>query len=127
VNPANETAPASGNGDTAGAALRYSRGKRDPDALDWDVGAGAKLALFPLFPNPDARTTFLRNRLIRRRGRFTRFPIRRPRDTSIWKLEASLKCRSCRKGRYAPPVRMIKLTEARSITPYKCVHPDEER
>jgi hypothetical protein len=34
--------------------------------------------------------------------------IRRPRDTPIWKLEASLKCRSCRKGRSAPPVRMIK-------------------
>ncbi|KRR07685.1 hypothetical protein [Bradyrhizobium valentinum] len=32
--------------------------------------------------------------------------IRRPRDTPIWKLEASLKCRSCRKGRSAPPVRM---------------------
>jgi hypothetical protein len=29
--------------------------------------------------------------------------IRRPRDTPIWKLEAALKCRSCRKGRYAPP------------------------
>ena len=28
--------------------------------------------------------------------------IRRPRDTPIWKLEASLKCRSCRKGRSAP-------------------------
>ena len=53
--------------------------------------------------------------------------IRRPRDTPIWKLEASLKCRSCRKGRYAPPVRMIKRTEARSITPYKWVHPDEEK
>jgi hypothetical protein len=53
--------------------------------------------------------------------------IRRPRDTPIWKLEASLKCRSCRKGRSAPPVRMIKLTEAREITPYKWVHPDEER
>jgi phage FluMu protein Com len=24
--------------------------------------------------------------------------IRRPRDTPIWKLEAALKCRSCRKG-----------------------------
>jgi hypothetical protein len=53
--------------------------------------------------------------------------IRRPWDTPIWKLEASLKCRSCRKGRSAPPVRMIKLTEARQITPYKWVHPDEER
>jgi len=53
--------------------------------------------------------------------------IRRPRSTPIWKLEASLKCRSCRKGRHAPPVRMIKLTEQRQITPYKWVHPDEER
>lgn len=53
--------------------------------------------------------------------------IRRPRDTPIWKLEAALKCRSCRKGRYAPPVHMIKLTETREITPYKWVHPDEDR
>ena len=53
--------------------------------------------------------------------------IRRPRSTPIWKLEASLKCRSCRKGRHAPPVRMIKLTEQRQITPYTWVHPDEER
>src|SRR6266478_5986929 len=53
--------------------------------------------------------------------------IRRPRETPIWKLEAALKCRSCRKGRYAPPVHMIKLTEAREITPYLWVHPDEER
>jgi len=30
-------------------------------------------------------------------------------------------------GRYAPPVRMIKLTEQQEITPYKSVHPDEER
>jgi len=53
--------------------------------------------------------------------------IRRTRDTPLWKLEASLKCRSCRKGRTAPPVHMIKLTERREITPYKWVHPDEER
>jgi hypothetical protein len=53
--------------------------------------------------------------------------IRRPRDTPLWKLEASLKCRSCRKGRYAPPVHMIKLTEIQEITPYVWVHPDEER
>jgi hypothetical protein len=53
--------------------------------------------------------------------------IRRPRDTPLWKLEASLKCQSCRKGRTAPPVHMIKLTERREITPYKWVHPDEER
>ncbi len=30
--------------------------------------------------------------------------IRRPCNTPIWKLEAALKCRSCKKGRYAPPV-----------------------
>lgn len=53
--------------------------------------------------------------------------IRRPRDTPIWKLESSLKCRSCRRGRYAPPVHMIRLTESREITPYVWVRPDEER
>jgi hypothetical protein len=53
--------------------------------------------------------------------------IRRPRDTPLWKLEASLKCHSCRKGRHAPPVHIIKLTERREITPYKWVHPDEDR
>jgi hypothetical protein len=53
--------------------------------------------------------------------------VRRPRDTPIWKLEAALKCRSCRKSRHAPPVHMIKLTEQQEITPYKWVHPDEER
>lgn len=53
--------------------------------------------------------------------------IRRRRETPIWKLEASFKCRSYRKGRYAPPVHMIKLTATQEITPYKWVHPDEER
>src|SRR6266581_542008 len=53
--------------------------------------------------------------------------IRRPRDTPIWKLEAALKCRSCKKGRHAPPVHMIKLTAEREITPYVWVHPDEDR
>jgi hypothetical protein len=48
--------------------------------------------------------------------------IRRPRDTPIWKLEAALKCRSCKKGRYAPPVHMIKLTQEREIAPYVWVH-----
>jgi hypothetical protein len=51
--------------------------------------------------------------------------IRRPRKTPIWKLEPSLKCRSCRRGRHAPPVHMIRLTEQREITPYVWVHPDE--
>jgi hypothetical protein len=41
-------------------------------------------------------------------------------------MEAALKYRSCRKGRHAPPVHMIKLTERQEITPYKRVHPDEE-
>ncbi len=31
------------------------------------------------------------------------------------------------KAATAPPVHMIKLTETRSITPNKWVHPDEER
>jgi hypothetical protein len=53
--------------------------------------------------------------------------IRRPRDTPIWKLEAALKCRSCSKGRYGPPVHMIKLTREREITPYVWVHPDDDR
>ena len=52
--------------------------------------------------------------------------IRRPRNTPIWKLEAALKCRSCKKGRYVPPVHMIKLTQQRDITPYVWVHPDED-
>jgi hypothetical protein len=52
--------------------------------------------------------------------------IRRPRNTPIWKLEAALKCRSCKKGRYAPPVHMIKLTQEREITPYVWVHPDDD-
>src|SRR5882757_4369652 len=47
--------------------------------------------------------------------------IRRPRDTPIWKLEAALKCRSCKKARYAPPVHMIKLTATQEITPYQWV------
>src|SRR3979490_2011905 len=44
------------------------------------------------------------------------YAIRRPRDTPLWKLEASLKCRSCRKGRWAPPGHMIKWTETRGIS-----------
>jgi hypothetical protein len=50
-----------------------------------------------------------------------------PRDTPIWKLEVALKCRSCRTPRYSPPVRMIKLTQQRELTPYVWVHSDEER
>ena len=53
--------------------------------------------------------------------------IRRTRQTPIWKLEVSFRCWSCGTRRYKPPVRMIKLTEQRETTPYKWVHPDEER
>jgi hypothetical protein len=53
--------------------------------------------------------------------------IRRSRDTPIWKLEAAFRCRSCGTRRYKPPVHMVKLTERREITPYKWVHPNDER
>ena len=53
--------------------------------------------------------------------------IRRPRDTPIWKLEGSFRCRSCGTRRYKPPVHMIKLTQEREVTPYVWVHPDDER
>jgi hypothetical protein len=53
--------------------------------------------------------------------------IRRPRDTSMWKLEGSFRCRSCGTRRYKPPVHMIKLTQEREITPYIWVHPDDDR
>lgn len=46
--------------------------------------------------------------------------IRRARDTPILKLEPSFRCRSCGTRRYKPPIRMIKLTQQREITPYKC-------
>jgi hypothetical protein len=52
--------------------------------------------------------------------------ICRPRNTPIWKLEAALKCRSCRTPRYSPPVHMIKLTKEREIAPYAWVHPDDD-
>jgi Fe-S-cluster-containing hydrogenase component 2 len=53
--------------------------------------------------------------------------IRRPRDTPIWKLEGSFRCRSCGTCRYKPPVHMIKLTQEREVTPYVWVHRDDER
>jgi hypothetical protein len=53
--------------------------------------------------------------------------IRRPRDTSIWKLEGSFRCRSCGTRRYKPPVHMIRLTQEREITPYIWVLPDDDR
>jgi hypothetical protein len=52
--------------------------------------------------------------------------VRRPRNAPIWKLEAALKCRSCRTPRRSPPVHMIKLTKEREIAPYAWVHPDDD-
>jgi hypothetical protein len=61
------------------------------------------------------------------RGSIPLDAVRRPRDKPIWKLEAALKCRSCKKGRYAPSVHLIKLTTEREIAPYVSVHPDDEQ
>ena len=54
-------------------------------------------------------------------------PLDAIRYADLETCEAALKCRSCGKGRYAPPVDMIKLTQEREITPYVWVHPDEDR
>ena len=53
--------------------------------------------------------------------------IRRPRDTPIWKLEASLKCRACRTPRCAPRVQMMRLAKDQKIAPYAWVHPNDDR
>src|SRR3979411_1863884 len=50
--------------------------------------------------------------------RLPRPPTPRPRDTPSGRRKAALRCQSCRNGRYAPPVHMIKLSETREITPY---------
>jgi hypothetical protein len=39
-------------------------------------------------------------------------------------MEDALKCRT---PRYSPRVHMIKLTQQLEITPYKWVHPDDDR
>ena len=51
---------------------------------------------------------------------------RRPRDTTICKLEGSFRCRSRGTRRYRPPVHMLKLTETREIAPYIWTHPDDD-
>jgi hypothetical protein len=78
---------------------------------------------------PERRLRLAGNRVlpVQQRASLPLDAIRRPRDTPIWKLESSFRCRSCGTHRYKPPVRMIKLTERQEITPYKWVHPDEER
>jgi hypothetical protein len=52
--------------------------------------------------------------------------IRRPRDTPM-EARSVPEMPVMSEGPHAPPVRMIKLTETREITPYKWVHPDEDR
>jgi hypothetical protein len=52
--------------------------------------------------------------------------VRHPRNTPTWKLEAALKCRSCRTPRHSSPVHMIKLTQQREIALYALVHPDDD-
>jgi len=47
--------------------------------------------------------------------------IRRPWYTTIQELEASLKCRSCKKGRSTPLVRMIKLTACHRANLDECL------
>jgi len=47
---------------------------------------------------------------------------RRPSTGHAIRRSGSWRCRSRRKGRYAPPVHMIKLTETGEVTPYKWVH-----
>jgi hypothetical protein len=70
-------------------------------------------------PGLNARVFALERRGNRGRLAANGCPVEPPRYTPIWKLEAALKCRSRKKGRYAPPVHMIELTATQQITPYK--------
>ena len=47
-------------------------------------------------------------------------------EAEAWSIRMEGYGGPCRKGRWAPPVRMLKLTEWRSITSYKWVHPDDD-
>lgn len=53
--------------------------------------------------------------------------IRRPPSTPVWKLEASLRCRSCATPRRKAPARLVKLTTHQEISPSKWDHPGSER
>ena len=89
---------------------RHSR-RRQSGNVSTVGSAGSKLSAIAARPERAYRWTLSA-------GRATR---------PLWNLEASLKCRSCGKGRFAPSVHIIKLTEQREISPYKWVHPDEDR
>jgi hypothetical protein len=91
-------------------AGRLNRRRRSRNA-SMAASAGWRSNAIAAGPAPAFRSTLFGNRGI----------------TPIWKLEAALKSRSCKKGRHAPPVHMIKLTQEREITPYVWVHPDDDR
>src|SRR5260221_140648 len=62
--------------------------------------------------------------LVLRQGQRTSSPLR---PSLSFRYTQALKCRSCKKGRYAPsPVHMIKLTQEREITPYVRTHLDDD-
>jgi hypothetical protein len=123
-NPRRERAGSGQQGPARGRPRRR-RGLVDPDGRLWR--AGAAVADDAQCLNGGLGWLEVECNRCKTQASLPLDAIRRPRDTPLWKLEASLKCRSCRKGRYAPPVHMIKLTETREITPYIWVHPDEER
>jgi hypothetical protein len=53
--------------------------------------------------------------------------IRRPKDTPIWKLEASLACRQCAPFvKRRPQTNLIKLTRSQETMSYTWHHPSEE-
>jgi hypothetical protein len=68
-------------------------------------------------PMPEWRLRLAGDRMLPMWASMPLDAIRRSRETPIWKLEPSFRCRSCGTRRYKPPVRMIKLTEQQEITP----------
>jgi hypothetical protein len=45
--------------------------------------------------------------------------VRRSRDTPVWKLEGSFRCRSCGNRRYRPPVHMIKVASSQKLRDFR--------
>jgi len=117
------------------ARQRATEAAREADRAEahaWSVrmeGYGGPATISDDRPMPQRRPGLARGGVqpLQTRASLPLNAIRRPRDTSICKLEAALKSWSCRKGRYAPPVHMVKLIATQAITPYKSVHPDAER
>jgi hypothetical protein len=78
-------------------------------------------------PTPQRRIGLARSRMPSMQDPGAPAARRNPASARHADPEAALKYRSCKKGRYAPPVHVVKLTETQEITPYPWVHPDEER